>query len=533
MVSPEEVREQLARILVSPPFTASQRAGQLLSYLVEQTLGGKIAQLKQTTVAIELLGFDPDFDPDKNPIVRIQISRLRKALDRYYNGPGSADGLMISLAPGSYEAHFSRTVEPAKEPGRLGVPPSTKGPVVGILEFRGIGLVGPWHTLPLVLTEELTITLGSMEMIRTLGPFSRARLDADKTDAVDLARQYDLEFLIDGSIQMDRSGVVIRTRLIEGQTGLQVWSGRYLYEPGGDNSLASLETELMSRLAHAVGSEFGGVHQHLSALAKIKPEDSLTVAEALVTARSYFQSPEPGALRRAVRVLRRAIDSRPEEALLHASLAIVLGSADLEPGWQGRQPLREAYAHAVLANKLAPSNGWSLLSLALVETLRGNPDGLALACQRIESSSATSAGVLGGVGLLMCYRKLERSRGLAFIERARKTNPHAPGILGLGVCLAAMEQGDLGTAAAELDVYAFPDGWADPFLRASIAALQGTGDGARHHWRRFLANEPRYTRQGFIRIHRLWHGDYLSLCVDALRAAGIRISAAKWPINAR
>jgi len=227
--------------------------------------------------------------------------------------------------------------------------------------------------------------------------------------------------------------------------------------------------------------------------------------------------------------LRATLKKYPDESLLHAMLALVLSGAVTEPLWRGRMPLEEIAVHANRSYILDPLNGWSALALGVSAALRGETSEVDRLCQRLMDDPHAPKGLLGGMGLWMCYRKVKCAEGVRLIEEAGAASPHIPGVLRLGPCVVALEAGHLKKAARELDAYGFPDGWIDSLLRGTIAALGGKADEARGHWRRFLHFEPDFAKHGFRRERRLLHDDYLDLCVRALRAAGIKIPESKWP----
>src|SRR5689334_22189336 len=79
-----EVQAALARILASESFRTSPQLGAFLRFVVEAALGGRAASLKGYTIGVEALGRDTGFDPQLDPIVRVEATRLRRALERYY-----------------------------------------------------------------------------------------------------------------------------------------------------------------------------------------------------------------------------------------------------------------------------------------------------------------------------------------------------------------------------------------------------------------------------------------------------------------
>jgi len=104
--SADEVHGQCARIGDSAVFRDSLRLKCFLSFVVEMTLAGKCGRIKAYTIAVEALGRGADFDPQNDPIVRVEAGRLRQALSRYYAEEGRGDRIIIDLPRGSYVPTF-------------------------------------------------------------------------------------------------------------------------------------------------------------------------------------------------------------------------------------------------------------------------------------------------------------------------------------------------------------------------------------------------------------------------------------------
>ena len=104
----DDIRRELSRIVQSSTFRDSYRLTSILSFIVETTLAGNGGKLKAYTIAVEALGRGPDFDPQTDPIVRVEAVRMRQALTRYYSGVGRDDPLVIEVPRGSYVPAFSR-----------------------------------------------------------------------------------------------------------------------------------------------------------------------------------------------------------------------------------------------------------------------------------------------------------------------------------------------------------------------------------------------------------------------------------------
>ena len=106
--SADEARSALDRVLASEGFRGSPQLVAFLRYVVEATLRGEADRIKGYTVAIEALGRDERFDPQTDPIVRVEAARLRRAINRYYAGAGSREAIQIDLPLGSYVPVFRR-----------------------------------------------------------------------------------------------------------------------------------------------------------------------------------------------------------------------------------------------------------------------------------------------------------------------------------------------------------------------------------------------------------------------------------------
>ena len=114
----EAVRDELDRVLKSGPFAQSQRRQRFLEYIVNETLAGRGDRLKGYTIGREVFDRPEEFDPNIDPIVRMEAARLRDRLREYYDGEGKNDPIRIELAKGSYapQIEFRQAAEPNSLP---------------------------------------------------------------------------------------------------------------------------------------------------------------------------------------------------------------------------------------------------------------------------------------------------------------------------------------------------------------------------------------------------------------------------------
>lgn len=133
-----DIRAGLARILASDAFRAAPQLSAFLAFIVERAVAGRGAELKGYTIAVEAFGRSTDFDPQSDPIVRVEAGRLRRALAQYYAGDGIADPVRITIPVGAYVPAFERVeVVPARQSSSL--QPSGEAPAGQLQQATSLG----------------------------------------------------------------------------------------------------------------------------------------------------------------------------------------------------------------------------------------------------------------------------------------------------------------------------------------------------------------------------------------------------------
>lgn len=114
-----------SKILLHAPAMA-----RILEYICLEHLAGRGEEIKEYNIAIEGLGRPPGFDTSRDSIVRVEVSRLRQRLARYYDTEGAGDSVRIVLTESGYNPQFVRQAPVALvEPESVGVAPQAVEPV--------------------------------------------------------------------------------------------------------------------------------------------------------------------------------------------------------------------------------------------------------------------------------------------------------------------------------------------------------------------------------------------------------------------
>lgn len=107
------MERHLAAVLASPSFAPSKRCQEFLRFVVDESLNGRAATIKERTIATAVFGRGKSYEPSEDSIVRVKAVEVRRRLAAFYE-IGTPDELRIELPSGTYAPTF-RTVERVAE----------------------------------------------------------------------------------------------------------------------------------------------------------------------------------------------------------------------------------------------------------------------------------------------------------------------------------------------------------------------------------------------------------------------------------
>ncbi|MBA8820049.1 hypothetical protein BRY73_20945 [Ochrobactrum sp. P6BS-III] len=144
-ISDEEIKSALADLTADKRFRATDRGKAILNYIASLHFAGCDDGVKGYSIAIDVLGRPESFDPSTDPIVRIEVSRLRAALVQYYEAFGREKPIEIELPKGKYALAFNRRAdaeEATSDPlvGQAPIPPPSIPPVTLRRRFKYLDL---------------------------------------------------------------------------------------------------------------------------------------------------------------------------------------------------------------------------------------------------------------------------------------------------------------------------------------------------------------------------------------------------------
>ena len=272
----EDVRAHLARLLASDAFPAPPRRRKLLDYVVTQTLAGRGDHLEAYDLAISVLGRDASFDPQADPIVRIEMGRLRRDLDHFYAHVGRNWPFRIAIPKGRYSVVWEALEEPAAAAPVAGSDVAAVQPSPALVEAPSLRRNGPsTPAWPHLFVQPLR-SIGGGELTRSLAISLTEGLFADLTcfDCVDVfaglpdgsrlgassADEKGPAFVLEGIVESELDRVRVTVRLTDRHSGQIEWCDRFqrLLPAMG---LLGVTAELSGAIAGRLASAYGAIHE--------------------------------------------------------------------------------------------------------------------------------------------------------------------------------------------------------------------------------------------------------------------------------
>jgi TolB-like protein len=254
LTSPEMVHTQLERILGSNTFKEAERLKKFLQFIAEQTLHGNEDQLKQYTIATSAFDRGDEFDPQKDPIVRIQAARLRERLNKYYQTEGKKDPLLIIIPKGSYVPIFSRQGKFEDNYVHNDLPQTTE-PSIAVFPFKNLTGKESLQYIADGFTEELIITLSSYKYVTVIRAFNKTE---DPLNSTDNRTFNQIEFLLNGSIRFNREKIKVIVTLSDANSDEVIW-GNEFFETYGLEKMIDIQETVARKVAACIADVYGGV----------------------------------------------------------------------------------------------------------------------------------------------------------------------------------------------------------------------------------------------------------------------------------
>lgn len=527
-----QVRAALDELLAWEAMRRSPQLSAFLRYIVEATLRGDAASLKAYSIAVDVLGRGEDFDPQTDPIVRVQARRLRSLLSTFYASGHSRGPVQIELPVGRYVPEFRprEAIDEEQGPsGDSGGQPRNEAPrnvwIVGVIAICVLGAaIVFWPALsertasfgaarqpshPLVIVQEFE-NLASDEQGAPLVAGLAVQLVTAFNRFPDIEARYGgsqaalspAEIALDTPVYL-LSGVTRRVPdgtqygvLVTDSVTEAILANVDITVPFADGQPAMSLDDISRYIVLRLASPRGALHRPSREWLPEAPAASLELYPCLA---AFFHYDETRSRAEVSQVLECAERLAPYDGDAQA----ILASLTADDAWtlgidteQGQARIEQARALASAAREAAPTSAFVWAASAHVALVGGDLPGArdsfnsAYQLNRAAVDTvAAYAQLLGQIGNWQAALRLSAD--------ALAADPEPPGWYHLAPALHALRIGDypLAIEYASLTVPAYPD--------LSAAILVAAGGAARDigtlntYLPRLLVSQ-RYRRLGIL-----------------------------------
>ncbi|WP_437605735.1 hypothetical protein WMF20_32250 [Sorangium sp. So ce834] len=537
---------ELDRVVTSPVFGGSARQIRLLHFLVGEVLAGRGAELRAPLLATRIFDRPEGFDSTEDSIVRVEMSKLRRALERYY-AANRATAVRIELPRGRYAPVFAAgpaAPDPAQPtvPRRPSIdsppsdrpgPPSPRGPrfpanadgpVIAILPFASITAVsaslnadgseseppvpGSTGTRSRAIAHGLTDRLGDL-FVRA----PRVRV-LSRAATLEEAEARGARYVVEGSVRLIPGALRVAVKLHDTTRGIQVWSKTF-DRSDVDNRLFAVEDEIARDITTLlVALPLGAVHAIEAEERCVHPPRS--AYEVLLRFPRWLATFDGRLQAELADHCARFLERDPDDGVLLAYSSFLHVLSSWTAAGRDHDRCRSA-DHARRAVALEPklANPHQVLAFVLLDA--GDGPG----AQAAAKVALKLGGPLMFTGFLLALSG-DWERGTAILRKHRSLTKRYPGTVHHALALDACRRGDYAAALIEAEAITTPNLAWSALDRAVVLARLGRVADARAAGRDLAAILPEVARDPRAVVRRVTADQALvDDLVEALALAGL------------
>jgi serine/threonine protein kinase/tetratricopeptide (TPR) repeat protein len=264
----------------------------------------------------------------------------------------SANSVVVTRARTASTSSPSTTT-PSPSSSLTGTPSPTSGRALAVLPFRFRGPASDSYVAE-TLSDELIDVLSTMRGLRVSGSGATARFaDAGDRDPRTIGAELGVDVIVDGTVQMSDKRVRISARLLDVESGFQLWNERY---DGALEDVFDLQDKMGRRIAEALRLKLEDIAHRGEAPAE--------VIEAYLRARQLARTWEWIGPQGAIAHYERCLALAPGFKPALAGYAIACLRAWFRPSFSPDEPDWEAVSATAVAAALAGASELAETQLA-------------------------------------------------------------------------------------------------------------------------------------------------------------------------
>jgi TolB-like protein len=387
---------------------------------------------------------------------------------------------------------------------------------ITVVPLENLGRSARFNRLAAALTEEIMLRLDGLDLyvIATQAKWHQA---GERLDRVLRAEH---GYVLTGSVRDQTDGARITLRIIEAQTGAQIWTAAY-DEPSSIEEQPELQAKI-ARDAAAAAALFGPVFDAELSLAR-HATHTLELPECRTRYRAFRHAADPALFPEALACFQGLVARHPQLGDAWADLAMLY--LDEHVYYSGTTDRGDALARARVAVRrsleLNPTNILANAALTRYQYYEGDPEFVRTAERTLALGPNPELLALLGI-LLTAYG--DSARGLELVARANELSPQPPRMSNLAKVFAHLQEAescDALSAAQQIDANKW---FIVHMVTAAAAGLCGDDAAAAKARERLLTVTPSFEAEaaGLVDLWR-FNPPLRGAVLDGLQAAGLEL----------
>jgi hypothetical protein len=250
--SPADICRQLERMLQSREIATQPRIARMLRFLVEESVRNGFEPISQRLFASHALGLPDNFNPTLSAAVRVNMARLRRAVENYFTRHGGVDPLAFEITPGPYRLVVTKASHAGNvEAARSAVDARRRRPLLLLVEPR---LSGDQPGLAREIALKVASQLLESSLVSISPPLPRERLAKQSLSLAEFAATFGYEFTVDSELGLTAGEWIARLVITDALLGEPVDDATHGF--GRFPDLAAAAAAIATWICHRIGDCF-------------------------------------------------------------------------------------------------------------------------------------------------------------------------------------------------------------------------------------------------------------------------------------
>lgn len=295
---------------------------------------------------------------------------------------------------------------------------------VAVLPFQNLSTSPDGEVLAMGIAEAVLHQLANLQQLDVIARTSSFAFRGKADDARQIGRQLDAGYLLEGSVQSDRTKLRITTQLIDAGTGAEVWSMRFDRQP---RDLFAVQDEIALQVTQALELTLDA-----DATERMKGQgtENLEAYLEYLQGRSLAAGDRVTDAMQAISHFERSVAEDPRFARGYVALAraeLFVAEYDVTEDRQARFDSAREHARSLIERALVadPLNGEAYLARASLEAYSDLAAAEADYRRGLELSPNSAEGY-AGLATVLYETPSRRDESLDLLDRARKLDPLQP-----------------------------------------------------------------------------------------------------------